>query len=182
MNDSDVSDVGIVKRKARAPTTRLTLDMYRKQGYICDVSERWNAFASKKNDLLGFCDIVAVGPHEVLFIQTTSRSNMSSRRKKILENDAARRLMELPSVRVILCGWYKKGSRWHCLEEFFTGEAGYLCNKCALKLGGEWPEGHAATIHPGLCPECSTRQALASVDDYNWPKGSNKPRFGAGRD
>jgi hypothetical protein len=124
MDESDVSDVGIVKRRAKAPTTRLTLDMYRKQGYICDVSERWNAFANKKNDLLGFCDIVAVCPDEVLFIQTTSRSNMSSRRNKIRGIPAAAMIAGLPCAKVILLGWYKNGARWACKEETIVPETG----------------------------------------------------------
>lgn len=61
----------------------------------------------------------------------------------------------------------------------------YLCFDCARKLGGKWPEGHVATCHGGLCPECGLEKSLASYDDWGWPKNSKKPKIvksGAGRD
>lgn len=61
-------------------------------------------------------------------------------------------------------------------------ELGYVCHECASALGGVWPSDHAATHHPGVCPECGKQQSLASVDDWNWPNGSRKPALGAGRD
>lgn len=180
---ADVSDVGTVKKKTRAPTTRLTLEWYRKQGYVCDISERFNAFANVRNDLLGFCDIVAVNEDEVLFIQTTSRSNLSSRRNKIRDNRAANLLSELPGARVVLVGWYKDGHRWKCVEETYRMLChGYICSACAAGLGAVWPEGHVATMFSGRCPQCREEKVLASVGDYNWPDRTKKPRLDAGRD
>lgn len=59
---------------------------------------------------------------------------------------------------------------------------GYICFVCATRLGGRWPKGHVATQSSGVCPECKCAAALCSVGDYNWPAGSNKPKFSAGRD
>jgi len=59
---------------------------------------------------------------------------------------------------------------------------GYICTECAKRLGGVWPDGHCATCHGGVCPECKEHKGLCSVDDWDWPKGSKRPKHGAGRD
>lgn len=67
-------------------------------------------------------------------------------------------------------------------EELSRPHIGYICFACSSKLKAVWPKGHCATCHMGVCPECNTRQSLASVDDWDWPKGSKRPKHGAGRD
>ena len=47
--------------------------------------------------------------------------------------------------------------------------AGYLCSRCAKRLGGKWPKGHAATFHGGVCNLCGLAASLAAWDDWNWP-------------
>ena len=59
---------------------------------------------------------------------------------------------------------------------------GYICSPCAARLGGVWPKGHCATFHTAICPECGKTAGLGSVDDWDWPRGSKCPEFGAGRD
>jgi len=59
---------------------------------------------------------------------------------------------------------------------------GYICFDCANAMGAQWPEGHCATCHSGVCPECKLKKSLASVDDWDWPKGTKRPKWGAGRD
>jgi len=62
-------------------------------------------------------------------------------------------------------------------------EAGYICNDCADKRGGKWPEGHVATFHDGTCGFCGQRAGLCAVDDYDWSSSSRRPRgYGGGRD
>ena len=61
-------------------------------------------------------------------------------------------------------------------------EQGYICADCAKVRRGVWPAGHCATGHQGLCPDCGVSKGLASVDDWDWPKGSRRPEHGAGRD
>lgn len=186
---ADVEDVGTVKRKRAAPTTQLTLRHFRALGYECDVCERYNAYSQRKNDLFGFADIAAVGHEKLLLIQTTSRSNLSARRKKIKETPAAALCARVPGVQVMLVGWYKAGNRWTCTVETIgpefaeeSCEAGFICRNCAVLAGGTWPHGHVATTHSGVCPQCGQTRGLVSIDDYNWPNGSNKPGPGNGRD
>jgi len=51
----------------------------------------------------------------------------------------------------------------------------YLCAPCALILGGTWPDGHAATMHDGLCSRCRSKAALSHHDDWNWPGQKDYP-------
>lgn len=82
----------------RTPTER-TLRELRKHGYIAEVVERFNAHSRTTNDLFGFVDVLAIGPEtlETLGIQCTSRTNMSSRIKKIADSNV------FPHVAA--CGW-----------------------------------------------------------------------------
>ena len=73
------------------------LKLYRDLGYIVQVVERWDAYTQRKYDLFGIIDILAVGNGETVAIQVTSRSNMSSRRRKIREAP------ELPFM--LAAGW-----------------------------------------------------------------------------
>ena len=61
-------------------------------------------------------------------------------------------------------------------------ERGYLCQKCAERRKAQWPEDHVATFHPGRCPDCGEITHLASVGDWDWPDGSDRPTCSAGRD
>ena len=121
--DADIlQEQGPGKRKRPAPTTQLTLAYYRRRGYVCDVAEHYNFYSGRRNDLFSFADIVAVDGREILFVQTTSRHNMSSRRNKIRGNPAAAMIAGLPCAKVILLGWYKNGARWACKEETIGNE------------------------------------------------------------
>ncbi len=113
---------GEPRRKRPAPTTQLTLRHYRKLGYACDVAEYWNAFAGIRKDLFGFVDLCAVRKGELLLIQTTSWSNISSRRNKIAGLDAAGLLASVPGVKIIIIGWRKNASgRWEFKSEAYVG-------------------------------------------------------------
>jgi hypothetical protein len=59
---------------------------------------------------------------------------------------------------------------------------GYICQDCAMSRRGVWPKGHCATMFEGICPECNETKGLCSVGDWNWPKGSKRPKRSAGRD
>ena len=116
-DDDVLLEQGPVRRKTGAPTTKLTIRLYRSRGYSCDVAEHYNAYAGVRNDLFRFTDVVAVNGKEILFVQTTSKSNMSSRRKKIAGIEEARLIALTPCARVIILGWYKDGPRWNYKEE-----------------------------------------------------------------
>jgi hypothetical protein len=78
-------------------TTQYALNVLRKEGWYPEVVEYWNSFARIRKDLLGFIDILAFKDGEVLALQVTSRSNISSRVRKIADMET------LPLVRE--SGW-----------------------------------------------------------------------------
>lgn len=57
-----------------------------KCGYVVGITEHWNHFAKIRQDLFGFCDLIAIREGcPILFVQVTSYSNISARVKKITE-------------------------------------------------------------------------------------------------
>lgn len=104
-----------------SPTQR-TLAFLRKRGYMVGITERWNRFAFKKNDLFGFIDLVAVHPgaRGVLGVQATSRPNVLARVYKIadlplIELNGKKvhpaKLWLQTGNRILVIGWGKKGPR-----------------------------------------------------------------------
>ena len=69
-----------------SPTAR-SLDYLRKQGYTCQVVEKFNSFTKQRIDLFEVIDVVAVKSteHGVLGVQATSRNNIISRYQKCLD-------------------------------------------------------------------------------------------------
>lgn len=96
-----------------SPTQR-SLALARKQGYTCQVVERWNSFAKVRQDLFGFIDIVCVHPMEdikgVVGIQTTTRANMLARIQKIQAEQKAVHWLNAGG-KITVHGWSKKGKR-----------------------------------------------------------------------
>ena len=80
-------------------------------GYHVELVETYNAFIRQKKDLFGFGDFLAIKKDEVLLGQVTSRSNMSSRRKKIAESPLVG-LVRDANIRIELWGFYKEKNRW----------------------------------------------------------------------
>lgn len=85
----------------------------RAAGYRCFITEYHTR--GLKHDLFGFADILCLKENDIVAVQTTSRSNVSARVKKITESE------ELPyvrdaGIRIIVHGWgYMKRSRkWEC--------------------------------------------------------------------
>ncbi|USE79503.1 hypothetical protein NDR89_23210 [Cupriavidus gilardii] len=94
-----------------SPTQR-SKEYLESQGYLVAIVERWNPFAKVRQDLFGFIDLLAVREGETVAVQTTSRSNMSARARKIAEhqNTAA---VRKAGWQIVIHGWAKdtKG-RW----------------------------------------------------------------------
>ena len=67
------------------PTQR-SLDKLRKEGYLVAITEHWNPHAGIRQDMWGFCDLLAIRENEILAVQTTSISNMNARVEKILKH------------------------------------------------------------------------------------------------
>lgn len=101
-----------------SPTER-SLKYLRDAGYTVAKAEHWNPFARRRVDLFGFIDLVAIRPGETLAVQTTSRSNVAARRRKILGLDAALTWLQAGN-RIVVHGWDKTG-----LREIMIGESDF---------------------------------------------------------
>ena len=88
------------------PTTKKSLEKLRKEGYTCAITETWNAFAHKRQDLFGFIDILAIKPGEILGVQTTSKTNISAHIDKIIKHKNFIAVKE-SGIKIILHGWHK---------------------------------------------------------------------------
>ncbi len=97
-------------------TTQKTVDRYRKQGYLCQNVEKYNSFTRRKNDLFSFIDVLCVKKDSIIGIQTTSKDNMSSRKKKILEHENYS-IVKSSGIRIIVHGWKKEKNGRYSLTE-----------------------------------------------------------------
>ena len=91
--------------------------LFESRGYKCEVVEYYNSFTKRKKDRFGILDMVAIGNEETLGIQMTSKSNMSSRIKKIQESDYFVELLR-SKWRIIVIGWFKKPNGRYDFKEF----------------------------------------------------------------
>jgi predicted RecB family endonuclease len=94
-----------------------TVAHLRKLGYQTANVESFNYFTKRKKDLFGVIDILAIGNGETLAVQVTSKSNMSSRIKKIEESEALPEMLR-SGWRVIVHGWWKGTNGRYQLKEF----------------------------------------------------------------
>ena len=85
------------------------------RGYVAANVEKWMPFQSRRQDLFGFADVIAFKEShaEILLVQTTTKSNMSARKKKILANDTAKKWLAA-GHHIEIQGWYQVGRYWHC--------------------------------------------------------------------
>lgn len=91
--------------------TENSLKWLRANGYVAQVTEKWNGHARIRQDLFGFCDVLAVRPGETLAIQTTSAPNVAARITKLLALPELRVCLDAGwSIRVH--GWKKINGRW----------------------------------------------------------------------
>lgn len=99
-----------------SPTQRTLADC-RKKGLTAAVVERYSAFDRRRHDLFGFIDVLAVGDGVTYAIQTTSGSNFSARRKKIVEHENYEAVKAAGWV-ILVHGWRKNSKgRWVLREE-----------------------------------------------------------------
>ena len=94
-----------------------TVALLKDRGYKCDIVESYNAFTKRKKDLFGIFDILAIGSGETLGVQITSKSNISSRIKKIEESEYLPLLLDA-GWRIIVFGWFKKDNGRYDVKEF----------------------------------------------------------------
>lgn len=92
---------------AKSPTQR-SLEHLREQGYHCEIVEKWNPWRKVRQDLWGWCDILAIRRDEVLAVQVTS-AGVAARIKKIQESDTVAKVREA-GIRVEVHGWTKRAN------------------------------------------------------------------------
>lgn len=98
-----------------SPTQRSLAEM-RGRGYLCGVVEKWNPHARIRQDLYGFIDILAIKEGEVVGVQSTSLSNVSSRINKISEHENVAAVRKA-GIRILVHGWGKGSNGRYRLRE-----------------------------------------------------------------
>ena len=94
----------------------LSLEKLKADGYVPFKTEHWNAFARIRQDLFGFCDLLALKKGEVVGIQCTSWDNVSSRVKKIADHENTP-IVRDAGIRILVWGWKKAGrGKWEMRE------------------------------------------------------------------
>lgn len=96
-------------RLSQSPT-QLSLRWLREDLNTAQVVERWNPHARIRQDLFGWCDIIALGQDKIFGIQTTSRANVPARVSKILDSKEARHWL-LCDGAIRVHGWDKHQGR-----------------------------------------------------------------------
>jgi hypothetical protein len=97
----------------KSPTQR-SLEHLRELGYHCEVVEKWNPWRRIRQDLWGWCDILAIRRDEVLAVQVTA-AGVAARIKKIQESDTILRVREA-GIRVEVHGWTKRANGRYALR------------------------------------------------------------------
>lgn len=97
----------------RSPSA-LTAEMLKRDGWIVETVERFIPGVNIRKDLLGFIDQLCFKDGEVLAVQSTSWSNVSSRVTKITDSE------HLPMVRKL--GWavHVVGWKWDEKEKLWV--------------------------------------------------------------
>lgn len=90
-----------------------SLKLLRESGWVPWIVERWNQHARIRQDMYGFVDIVAIKPNKTLAVQTTSWSNISARKQKIIHSDLVLDVLGA-GWEINIHGWRKnkKTGRW----------------------------------------------------------------------
>ena len=98
---------------SKSPTQR-SLEHLREQGYFCAVVEKWNSFTKQRQDLWGWCDILAIRENEVLAVQVTS-TGVAERIKKI-EDSPTVAFVRSADIRIEVHGWRKNSKGRYVLR------------------------------------------------------------------
>lgn len=110
-------------RKKPARLNGKSLKLLKEEGYFAQVVECTIPNTFIKKDLFGVFDILAVNAEGVVvFVQVTSKSNASSRRKKVLEAEVTEAIL-MGGSRVELHLWQKKSNRWKVTKEQITSQS-----------------------------------------------------------
>lgn len=116
------------KRVKRADLESKTRELFRSLGYIYDRCEHFG-YSGNRSDLFGFVDGIAVKEGQILFLQTTSRSNKAVHLRKMATGEfriggggnpkpcfeAAKAILATPNAHLLLIVWDQPdgaGTRW----------------------------------------------------------------------
>jgi hypothetical protein len=109
-------------KKKRIPYTQLTLKWLRREGFMCEVVERWVTFGPNpkaggppgiRRDLFNIIDIIAIKPGCILGVQSTSCGARDAHIHKIQIEKAANLTAWLESgAGLWLVSWEKPEHRW----------------------------------------------------------------------
>ena len=86
-------------------------------GYIVANCDHYNYFTKRRHDLYGCIDLLCIGNGETVAVQVTSKSNMSSRIKKIEASEAFPEMLR-SGWRVLVQGWSKNSKGRYEVKEF----------------------------------------------------------------
>jgi hypothetical protein len=103
-----------------SPTSR-TLNLLRNTGWIAAIAESWIPHANLRRDLFGLFDIVAIHPGQqgTLGVQTTSASNHSARRTKLLESAVLPIWLKAGNAAEVW-SWSQRDGKWEVRREALT--------------------------------------------------------------
>ena len=98
------------------PSAR-SLALMKSLGYQVDNCDHYNYFTKRRHDLYGCIDLLCIGNGETVAVQVTSKSNMSSRIKKIEASEAFPEMLR-SGWRVLVQGWWKNAKGRYEVKEF----------------------------------------------------------------
>jgi hypothetical protein len=99
---------------AKQSPTQRSLEYLREQGYLVAIVEHWNPFARIRQDLWGWCDLLAIKKDEVLAVQVTA-SAVSERIKKIQASETVSHVRDA-GIRIEVHGWRKNSKGKYILR------------------------------------------------------------------
>lgn len=97
-------------------TTNRSTKLLEAEGYKVALVEHWNHYTQRRHDLFGFADLLAIRENEILFVQSTSASNVSSRINKIEGHENTPHVRKA-GIRIEVHGWKKTVKGWVCRRE-----------------------------------------------------------------
>jgi hypothetical protein len=121
-----------------ASTTQLSLDYLRGLGYTVDIVERWVPGIKGGNrirkDLFGILDLVGIRDGLTIGVQTTAKSALSTRARKIGESPNLP-LLRQAGWRIVVHGWHQpNGPRTRYVMEELV-----VCEGQALSVPAQRP-------------------------------------------
>lgn len=98
---------------------QLSMDNLRARGFFVENVEQ-NLRQGKivwKKDLFGFADILCLKENEIVVVQTTTRSNMYARIKKITDHENVA-IVRKAGIKILVHGWLwtKRSEGWEVIE------------------------------------------------------------------